>query len=91
VWDRWESEGETVESCAVITTDASAMASLYHHRMPVVLTPGAAEEWLDESTRTRRAVELMAPYEAPDLECYEVSRYVNSPANDSPDCITPVT
>ena len=58
--------------------------------MPVVLTLDAAEEWIDDSTRTRRAVELMAPYEAADLECYEVSRYVNSPANDSPECIKPV-
>lgn len=91
IWDRWDGDGDSVESCAVITTDASPLAARYHHRMPVVLTLDAAEEWLDESTRTRRAVELMAPYELPDLECYEVSRYVNSPANDSPDCITPVS
>lgn len=91
VWDRWEGSGEAVESCAVITTDASPLAAQVHHRMPVVLTLDRAEEWLDESTRTRRAVELMSPYEAPDLEYYEVSRYVNSPANDSPDCIAPVT
>ena len=91
IWDRWERDGEAVDTCAVITTDASRVAARYHHRMPVVLTLDVAEEWLDESTRTRRAVELMAPYEKPDLECYEVSRYVNSPANDSPDCIAPVT
>jgi len=90
IWDRWAGEGEAVETCAVITTEPSALAARVHHRMPVVLTLDAAEEWLDESTRTRRAVELMAPYEAADLECYEVSRYVNSPANDSPECIKPV-
>ena len=91
VWDRWEQRGESVESCAVITTESSPLAAQVHHRMPVVLTLDGAEEWLDESTRKRRAVELMAPYEGPDLEYYEVSRYVNSPANDSPDCIAPVT
>ena len=91
VWDRWEQGDESIESCAVITTDASPLAAQVHHRMPVVLTLDRAEEWLDEATRTRRAVELMAPYEGSDLECYEVSRYVNSPANDSPDCIAPVT
>ena len=91
IWDRWGQGDDTVDSCAVITTEASPLAAKYHHRMPVVLTLDAAEEWLDESTRTRRAVDLMAPYDAPDLECYEVSRFVNSPANDSPDCITPVT
>lgn len=91
VWDVWDGEGTTLETCAVITTDASPFAAQYHHRMPVVLSLDGAEEWLDDATRTRRAVELMAPYGDSDLECYEVSRYVNSPANDSPDCITPVT
>jgi len=91
VWDVWNGDGTTLETCAVITTDASPFAGRYHHRMPVLLSLDGAEEWLDESTRTRRAIELMAPYDDSDLECYEVSRYVNSPANDSPDCIAPVT
>ena len=91
IWDVWKGEGDPLETCAIITTNANAIAAQYHHRMPVVLSPEESEEWLDESTRTRRAVELMTPYANDDLECYEVSRYVNSPANDSPDCITPVT
>ena len=90
VWDKWSGDADPLETCAVITTEASPFAAQYHHRMPVILTLDQAEEWLDESTRTRRAVELMSPYGEPDLECYEVSRYVNSPANDSPDCILPV-
>ena len=90
IWDRWQSDGESLETCAIITTDPSPLAAKVHHRMPVVLSLDAAEEWIDESTRTRRAVELMAPYKEADLECYEVSRLVNSPANDSPECITPV-
>lgn len=90
IWDRWQNDGESLETCAIITTEPSPLARQVHHRMPVVLSLDAAEEWIDESTRTRRAVELMAPYEEADLECYEVSRLVNSPANDSPECITPV-
>ena len=90
IWDRWSGDGDSIETCSIITTAPSVLAARVHHRMPVVLTLDAAEEWLDESTRTRRAVELMAPYEAADLESYEVSRYVNSPANDSLECIKPV-
>lgn len=89
--DTWQNNGESLETCAIITTDPSALAAKIHHRMPVVLSLDAAEEWIDESTRTRRAIELMAPYEAADLQCYEVSRFVNSPANDSPECIEPVS
>jgi len=90
IWDRWQRDGDVLETCSIITTNPNALAARVHHRMPVLLTLDAAEEWIDPSTRARRAVELMVPYEAADLECYEVSRYVNSPANDSPECIEPV-
>jgi putative SOS response-associated peptidase YedK len=58
--------------------------------MPVLFSLDAASEWLDASTSVSRALALLEPYEGKDLECHEVSRYVNSPANDSPDCIVPV-
>ena len=91
VWDRWEKNGDVLDTCAVITTDANSLAAKFHHRMPVLLLLDEAEEWIDPATRTRRAVELMVPYKKADLECYEVSRFVNSPANDSPECIEPVS
>lgn len=91
VWDRWEKDGECLETCAIVTTDANSLAAKFHHRMPVLLSLDQAEEWIDPATRTRRAVELMSPYKEADLECYEVSRFVNSPANDSPECIEPVS
>lgn len=90
IWDHWEKDGEALDTCAIITTDANSLAAKFHHRMPVLLSLPAAEEWIDPATRTRRAVELMVPYKEADLECYEVSRFVNSPANDSPACIEPV-
>jgi len=91
VWDHWEKNGDVLDTCAVITTDANSLAAKFHHRMPVLLSLDEAEEWIDPATRTRRAVELMVPYKEADLECYEVSRFVNSPANDSPECIEPVS
>ena len=91
VWDRWEKDGESLETCAIITTDANSLAAKFHHRMPVLLSLDEAEEWIDPATRTRRAVELMIPNKEADLECYEVSRFVNSPVNDTPECIEPVS
>src|SRR4029078_11217929 len=91
VWDHWEKNGDVLDTCAVITTDANSLAAKFHHRMPVLLSLDEAEEWIDPATRTRRAVELMVPYKEADLECYEVSRFVNKPANDSPECIEPVS
>lgn len=90
LWDSWSGSDESLETCTVITTQAGSRTAAYHHRMPVVLTLDGAEEWLNAATPYRRLVELMSAYDERDLECYEVSRLVNSPANDSPDCIMPV-
>jgi putative SOS response-associated peptidase YedK len=90
LWDRWERPGDRRETCTVITTRAGALASTVHNRMPVLFSMDAASEWLDSSTSVSRALALLEPYEGKDLECHEVSRYVNSPVNDSPECIAPV-
>jgi putative SOS response-associated peptidase YedK len=89
LWDRWERDGNSLETCIIITTDASPLADAYHHRMPVVLKPDAAFEWMHSSTSEGRLMDLMKPYDEDDLECYKVSGLVNSPLNDSAECILP--
>jgi putative SOS response-associated peptidase YedK len=91
LWDRWSGRGETIETCTIITTEAGVRASAIHHRMPVLLRLDAATEWLDTGTPESRLLELLTSYDSTDLECHEVSRYVNTPANDSPECIAPVS
>jgi putative SOS response-associated peptidase YedK len=90
LWDRWRKDGANLETCVIVTTDASKRAAEIHDRMPAILPLDAAEEWIDGSTPPDRALSLLQPYEAADLESYEVSRFVNGPANDTPECIAPV-
>lgn len=87
LWERWHRGATTMETCVIITTQAGSRAAAVHHRMPVVLTSEGMRAWVDPETGVSKALDLLVPYEESDLECYEVSRYVNSPANDSPDCI----
>jgi putative SOS response-associated peptidase YedK len=87
LWDRWGRGDEPVETCTVITTAAGARTSLYHDRMPVVLTEEAATAWLDRAASPAELKSLMVAYESDDLEILEVSRYVNDPAHDSAECI----
>jgi putative SOS response-associated peptidase YedK len=89
LWDRWEREGDAIDTCTIITVEAGPRGAAVHHRMPVVFSMDAAHEWLDESTRVNRALGLLRPYED-GLESYQVSTYVNTPANDSPECIARV-
>lgn len=87
IWDTTERNGAALDTCAIITTDASTKAASYHHRMPAILNPDQAAEWLDPTTGEQRLLDLLTPYEEEDLECHEVSTLVNSPFNDSAECI----
>jgi putative SOS response-associated peptidase YedK len=90
LWDRWAQGDTAVETCTVITTDAGPSAARYHHRMPALLNLDDARRWIDAATPLAQALALLKPSEPEDLEWHEVSRFVNSPANDSPECIRPV-
>lgn len=85
--------GDTsVASCAILTMDAYPSITGIHHRMPVMLDPVAWDAWLDPSARDphllRRALQ---PLPEALIAAHEVSRAVNSPANDRPDLVEPMT
>lgn len=89
LWDRWQKDDLVLDTCVVITTDASPRAAAVHHRMPVILDSDHAADWLSSTTPERRLHSLMEPYRKDDLDFYEVSSLVNSPANDGSQCILP--
>jgi putative SOS response-associated peptidase YedK len=91
LWDRWvpRDGGEPLDTCAIVTTEASPLLRPIHDRMPVILDRGEREEWLRRETSPDRLRALLRPYRG-ELEAYEVSRLVNSPANDVPACVEPV-
>ena len=61
-----------------------------HRRMPVILEPDDYDLWLDPSDQTPNQLDgLLKPYPAEEMMAYPVSRLVNRPSNDSPDCIAP--
>jgi len=84
LWDRWEHDGNAIESCTIITTDANEVMKPVHDRMPVVLGPDAYEAWLQEGRKS-----LLQPY-AGDMICYPVSTAVNNPKHNGKDLIEPV-
>ncbi len=91
LWDVWHSpQGERVASCTIITTDANAVVAPVHERMPVILSPGSYDRWLDAQVADASALEtLLRPCPPEWLEAYRVAPLVNSPANDGPQCVTP--
>jgi putative SOS response-associated peptidase YedK len=84
LWEIWHNpeDGEEVQSCTIITTEANEMMKPLHDRMPVILAPSAYDRWLAEPD-----TELLKPYTASEMIAYPVSTYVNTPKNQGPKCI----
>jgi putative SOS response-associated peptidase YedK len=94
LWERWLSRdgGAPVDSCTIITTTPNELLRDIHDRMPVILPPAAFEDWLrPEPLAAPRLEELLRPYPDSEMEAFPVSRRVNSPAYDGPECIAPLS
>lgn len=91
LWERWKSpEGEELETCTILTTAANSLVKKLHDRMPVILHREEFDLWLDRDIDdVDRLAGLFHPYPSDQLEEYAVSKEVNSPSNDSSECIVP--
>jgi len=92
IWDHWKTpDGETLESCSILTTNSNPLIQPIHNRMPVILHPEEYEFWLDRDiTDPEKLKPLYQPYPADLLDMCRVSSLVNNPRNDSPACILPL-
>ena len=90
LWELWHSpEGESIQSCTIITTEPNGLMAPIHNRMPVILPANAYDLWLDPAERTDLQ-DLFVPYSAQEMIAHPVSTLVNSPMNDTPDCLKSV-
>lgn len=85
IWEHWQRGEEALYSCAVITLPARAGLELLHQRMPLMLAPEMAGDWLSNSFMD--ATELMTMSTVSDVEYYPVSKLVNNGRNQGPDLI----
>lgn len=93
LWESWNGpNGETLESCTILTTDANETVAALHDRMPVILAPEDYDEWLGAGKDSTPAElsqlkHLLRPFPADRMTLYPVSTYVNSPRNEGEACI----
>jgi putative SOS response-associated peptidase YedK len=89
LWDEWRSPQGPLRSCTIVTTDASEQVRELHDRMPAILEPADFDRWLaPEPVDPASLRDLLVPSRH-DLTLTPVSRLVNSPANESAECIEP--
>jgi putative SOS response-associated peptidase YedK len=93
LWETWKSpEGEVVQSCTIITTEANPFIQTLHTRMPVILSDETQALWLDPLTEDPKNLEpLLIPAPVELLTSHRVSETVNSVKNQGPECIVPLS
>ena len=89
LWEHWKGEdGEEIESCTLLTTEANELMQPIHNRMPVILDPKDYDLWLDLEVKKQELLQpLLHPYRSEEMTAYPVSKVVNKPSNDSAECI----
>lgn len=87
IWEEWPSpEGENLSTFALLTTRANPDLRAIHDRMPVILGPEARPVWLDPTRPPDALLDLLVPFPGR-LELRAVSRFVNRPGNEGPECL----
>jgi putative SOS response-associated peptidase YedK len=92
LWDLWQNpEGSEIRSCTIITTSPNELIQPLHNRMPVILDPIIFTDWLASNDKEPEQLQkLLSPYPASEMTAYPVSKLVNAPENDLPECIRPL-
>jgi putative SOS response-associated peptidase YedK len=91
LWECWHPpEGEPVETCTIVTTEANDLVRPLHDRMPVILDGGDRDAWLAPDAEAVLLQPLLRPFPAELMEAVAVSTLVNSPKNDLPECLEPL-
>lgn len=89
LWSHWSTDGDSLSTVTIITTEPNETVASIHDRMPVILEPGTESHWLDGNAAPER-LDVLKPSPNPDLEAHQISTLINDPANDSPAVIDPV-
>lgn len=92
LWERWEGgDGEVLDSCTILTTEANEALRPVHDRMPVIIHPEDYELWLGAGERERLTLrELLRPYPSEEMAGHPVGMLVNSPSNRGAELISEV-
>ena len=95
LWDFWRNPAGEKElySFTIITTEPNALLRPIKNRMPVIYARDMGKQWLEHSfgDRSMTLSAMMQPLPSELLEADDVSTLVNSPENDTPECIQPVS
>ena len=91
IWEHWQdAEGNEIQSCAILTTEARGRMRELHQRMPVHIAPQDYATWLDCRNDNTDEADRLLLETAPDYEFYAVDRAVGNSRNEGRQLIEPL-
>jgi len=92
LWEHWQdANGEEIESCSLLTTEANELMEPIHNRMPVIIEPKNYDLWLDPEVKNPELLQpLLHPYPTEQMTTHPVSTLVNKASNDTAECINSI-
>ncbi|MFZ2161982.1 MAG: SOS response-associated peptidase [Sideroxyarcus sp.] len=79
LWETWHSkDGQIIESCCIITTDANEIMQPIHDRMPVILDAGQWDTWLSpKEHQPDKLAPLIRPHDSASMQVWTVTCELN--------------
>jgi len=77
IWDNWRGD----DTAAIITTSANELMATIHERMPVIIEPSDAMDWITG----KHPLDYLKPYDSTTMHAYAVSTAVNNARYDDPE------
>ena len=92
IWETYEGTmGEVLDACAILTTEADAVVSVVHDRMPAAVAPEAYGDWLDAKMQDAARAASFFRRPGPSIWTgHPVGSAVNRAAVDEPGLIVPL-
>ena len=89
LWDAWKdpTNGQWLQSYAIITVPANTLLSSIHDRMPAILEPKDYGRWLDREELERPLTDLLRPFESNFMEKYHAHTKVGNVRNQGPEML----
>ena len=89
IWDAWMGDAKPLLTTAILTTTPNDLVGKIHTRMPVIIPKEHHAAWLDWNTPVGVLKSFLVPFPADAMEATPVSKRVNSPKNEGPECLAP--
>ena len=89
IWKFFDKKKSLIKNFSILTKNANNLISDIHYRMPVIFDLNEAINYIEEEESILK-IDFISKIEE-NLEFFPVSKFVNSPNNNSIDCIKPVS